>query len=278
MALVQRQNTVYRTPPSAIADTGAARAPGTWSPAEEEAPVVPSSPCLRTFAGGIAHNFNNLLTIILGNAALVGDSLPPDSPLRGMLQQIEAAVYSAENLTQQMLLYAQRSQPFPEPLDLTRLIEDLEGRFKACVGSNIAVEYDLKPELPSILVDQGQMRRLLTSLFFNAAEAIGDQPGVIGLRTQAVYANRAFLGLNGQADLPEGRYVWLQVSDDGCGMDEETRQHIFEPFYSTKFVGRGLGLCAALGIVRQHRGVIWVATKKGTGTVVNLLLACAGTI
>jgi two-component system, cell cycle sensor histidine kinase and response regulator CckA len=174
-----------------------------------------------------------------------------------------------------MMLYAQRSAMRLELLNLSSLVQGLDARFKACIGDNICVEYDLCPAPPNIRGDWVELRRLLSNLFFNAVEAISDKPGVIRLRTQIKHADRPFLALHSpQQLLPEGRYVWLQVSDTGCGMDEETRRHIFEPFFTTKFVGRGLGLSAGFGIVRQHQGTIWVADRPVRGTNVNILLPC----
>jgi signal transduction histidine kinase len=278
MQLLQSQIEARCTPPTTSVRRETANDGTTWrqDSAEVPSPTIPASPSLRTFAGGIAHNFNNLLTAIIGNTYLVRDQLPPDSPLLKMLAQIETAAHGAENLTRQMMLYAQTSTPRMESLNLSNLIQDLDGRFKFCISSNIKVEYDLSADYADFMGDWTQLRRLVTSLFFNAAEAIGDEPGVIRLTTQVLkYASREVLaGHCSQLNLPEGQYVLLQVSDTGCGMDDETKQHIFEPFYTTKFVGRGLGLSAGLGIVQQHRGAIWVTGRPVRGTIINVLLPC----
>jgi two-component system cell cycle sensor histidine kinase/response regulator CckA len=275
MELLQSQTEARFTPVAPIARREGARESTAWRQDKAEVASVPSTANLRTFAGGIAHNFNNLLSAILGNAYLVREQLPPGSPLLKMLDQIDSAAHGAENLTRQMMLYAQTSAPRMESLNLSMLIGDLDGRFKGCISSNIKVEYDLSSDRVDFMGDWTQLRRLLTSLFFNAAEAIGDEPGVITLSTQVLDSNREFLTKNcPNLDLAEGQYIWLKVSDTGCGMDEETKQHIFEPFYTTKFVGRGLGLSAGLGIVDQHRGAIWVTARPGRGTIVNVLLPC----
>jgi two-component system, cell cycle sensor histidine kinase and response regulator CckA len=274
MALAQRPRTAI-CPPSVIARRDSAREAPSRQPVENDPARAAAAPSLRTLAGGIAHNFNNLLTVIIGNACLMRGQLAPDSPMLAMVDQIESAAHDAEDITQQMMHYAQRSVLRLEVLNISNLVLDLDARFKACVDDNICVEYDLSPTLPNIRGDWLQLRRLISNLFFNAVEAIGDKPGVIRLRTQVNFADRAFLALHcPQQTLPEGLYVWLQVSDTGCGMDEQTKKHIFEPFFTTKFIGRGLGLSAGWGIVRQHQGTIWVADRPVRGTNVNILLPC----
>jgi two-component system, cell cycle sensor histidine kinase and response regulator CckA len=275
MELAHRQRMPFRTATPGSMERDPARQRG-----DDHALPKAWDPSLHTFAGGLAHNFNNLLTVILGYTALMKDQVPADSTLADMVHQIEAAAHRGENVIRQMLLFTGKYEPFFQLLDLSTLTQELESRFQACLAGHVGLEYDLSPDLPAVLGDQVQLRRVITSLFFNAAEAIGEQPGVIRLRTRAVHANRAFLALNDQEvpQLTEGQYVWLQVSDSGCGMDEEMRRHIFEPFFSTKFIGRGLGLSAALGIVRQHRGVIWVASRPGRGTIVNILLPRANPV
>jgi two-component system cell cycle sensor histidine kinase/response regulator CckA len=278
MELLQTQKAARFTPPPPSARRETAKESTAWRQDAADLPSAPCHPSLRTFAGGIAHNFNNLLTAIIGNTYMVRDQLPPDSPLLKMLTQIETAAHGAENLTRQMMLYAQTSAPRMESLNLSSLIADVDGRFKGCISNNIKVEYDLSSDYTNLMGDWTQLRRLVTSLFFNAAEAIGDEPGVIRLSTQVLHASPDVLaGHCPHLDLPEGKYVWLQVSDSGCGMDDETQQHIFEPFYTTKFVGRGLGLSAGLGIVQQHRGAIWVTGRPVRGTIVNVLLPCRST-
>jgi signal transduction histidine kinase len=230
---------------------------------------------LRTLAGGLAHKLNNLLTAIVGQAALMREELPANSRFRESLRQIETIGHSVSDITGQMLLYAQWSRQHLQTTDVSRLIQELEGQFKASVSSNVVVEFDLSPGLPAILGDPAQLRHLVNSLFFNAAEAIGDDYGAIVVSTRAIDANRVFLSAAGpEQSLPEGRYVWLHISDTGGGMDEETAKHMFEPFFSTKFVGRGLGLSAAQGIVRSHGGAIWADSRLGHGTTFHVLLPC----
>jgi len=255
------------------------RADGTvvW-PADETHPQpVPWAASLHTLAGGVGHNLNTWLAVILGNAFLIRQNLPADSPLLDMVDHVETAAKSAEDITKQMLLYTRRSLPNLERLDLSRVVWELEDHFRANVPTGVLVECHLDPELPELHGDPVHLRRLILNLFSNAAEAVGAGPGEIVLRTQSFYTNRPFHTGNFSQVFPEGDYVWLEISDTGCGMNEEASSRAFEPFFSTKFTGRGLGLSAALGIVREHRGAIWLTTKQGEGTNVHILLPCATT-
>jgi PAS domain S-box-containing protein len=230
---------------------------------------------LRKFAGGVAHKLNNMLTAMIGNAALAREGLPLDSPVQDRLRQVETVGHCMADVTGQVLLYARRTRPILDPLDVGALIEELDLATSSCVPSKISVEYALSPDMPAIPGDRPQLRRVITSLFANAVEAIGDSSGVIVIRARAIDANRAFLKTAApNQSLPEGPYISLEVSDTGCGMDEETRKRIFEPFFSSKFTGRGLGLSAAEGIVHQHRGAIWAVSRPGRGTILHVLLPC----
>jgi signal transduction histidine kinase len=236
---------------------------------------VKSQLILRTFAGGLAHTFNNLLTVIISNAAMAQEEVPPESPARDKLHRIMATAHQAAEVTRQMLRYAQSSRLRMEWLGLSKLIVELDECFQSTRGRRTFVDYELSPYLPEMLGDKEQLRLLVTNLFLNASEAIGDDVGVIHIRAEAVHADRAMLASHGlDQTIPDGRCTWLQISDTGCGMDEHTMQHAFEPFFSTKFIGRGLGLSEALGIVKKHRGVIWATSTPGEGSVFNVLLPC----
>jgi two-component system cell cycle sensor histidine kinase/response regulator CckA len=276
MVMTKVERTAFPPPRSINTERAPAAENTTWRLDKGNAPNVASLPSLRVFSGGLAHNFNNLLTVISGNAALMRRQLPADSPSLSMLDQIETVVQRAENIVRQMMLYAQKCGQRLEVLNLSRLLEEAGEQFQSSVPGDVFVEYNLSPDLPLVRGDWGQLRRLVTSLLHNAAEAMADKPGVIRVQARACHADRAFLAdVEPDQELPEGRYVWLKISDDGCGMDDETRQHLFEPFFTTKFIGRGLGLSAGLGIVRQHRGAIWVAGNADKGTTVHILLPCA---
>lgn len=224
-------------------------------------------------ASGIAHDFNNLLTIIQGHAELTLCDLPVTSPLRENVEAIVQGVQHAADLTAQMLAYAGRGRFVIEPLQLNHLIQEMAGLLHASISRHATVYYRLAAGLPPIEADAAQIRQVVLNLLVNASEALLDQPGQITVETLAeelstTRLNELLLG----ADLPPGRYVRMSVTDTGCGMDEATRARMFEPFFSTKFTGRGLGLAALQGIIRSHHGAIEVLSAPGQGTTIHLWL------
>ena len=222
---------------------------------------------LGVLAGGIAHDFNNLLVGILGNASLVLEMLENDHAAREAVENLVKAAERAAQLTHQMLAYSGKGRFLIEPLDLPRAIEELLPLITPSVSRSVRLSLNLPRGLPAIDADRAQMQQLLMNLVINAAEAYEGRPGVV-----AVSARVSDLGegeiqpLFGLSQAPPGRYVCLEVSDRGMGMSEETKSKIFDPFYTTKFAGRGLGLSAVLGIIRAHRGAIEVETERGAGT------------
>ena len=228
---------------------------------------------LGVLAGGIAHDFNNLLVASLGHASLALDSLPEDAPARAHIARIERSARRAAELCRQLLDYAGRGGVEFAPLDLRELIEDLAELLSAARSKKVALRHEFEADLPSVQADAGQLRQVVLNLITNASEAIGDRPGEIRVSATAVECDREALdALQLGRGLEPGRYVSLEVSDDGCGMDAHTRRHFFEPFFSTKFSGRGLGLAAVLGIVRGHGGAIRVESVLGRGTTITVLL------
>ncbi len=222
---------------------------------------------LGILAGGVAHDFNNLLTSILGNASLILMDLPPGSAMRESVGLIETAALRAADLTNQMLAYSGRGAFVVESVDLSRLVEEMSGLLGASVTKKITIEYGLAADLPRIEVDASQLCQVIVSLITNAAEAVGDGRDTVRVNTGVVHADRVMLaGSCFDDELPPGPYVYLEVADSGCGMDDETKAKIFDPFFSTKFAGRGLGLAAVLGIVRGHRGAISVVSSPGEGS------------
>jgi signal transduction histidine kinase len=229
---------------------------------------------LKTLAGGVAHKFNNLLTAVLGYATLAQLELPADSPVRTRLREIERAAQGAADLARQMLLYAQKTKKESAAVDLSELIRLQWPLLQLAAGKKIVLLQDLAHDLPPLEGDRRQLSQLILVLLHNAVEAIGEGTGTIRVRTQLVHGDRLFFSQTDE-NLPEGDYVWLQVSDTGMGMDEETRTWIFEPFFSTKFTGRGLGMAAAQGIVHGHEGAISVSSKPGLGSTIHVFLPVA---
>lgn len=224
-------------------------------------------------AQGIAHEFNNLLGIILTNAELALTTLPPQSPERLSIEAITCASRRAAAITRQMLTYVGHSPLQTSLLSLNDVIKEMAELLQASVTKNVSLVYRLSDLDPLVEGDAAQLRQVLLNLTINAAEAIGDRPGEVVIETDARFVDRAFLAMTvGTSDLLDGTYAVLSVSDNGCGMDAATLERIFDPFFSTKFIGRGLGLPATLGIVRGHRGAIHVASAPGEGTTISVFL------
>ena len=228
---------------------------------------------LGVLSGGIAHDFNNLLTGILGNADIAFRSLPEGSRERDLLDQVKSAAEAAADLTGQLLAYSGRGSYRMEPVDLSGLVAEMGRLLGSSISKKVRLDYDLERELPLVEVDPTQIRQVVMNLITNASEAIGDAPGDVRLQTGSMYVGREKLVQSyTHDDLPPGEYVFVEVADTGCGMSEETLQNIFDPFFTTKFTGRGLGLAALLGIVRRHRGTIFVSSQLGAGTTFRVLL------
>ena len=231
---------------------------------------------LGVLAGGIAHDFNNLLTIILGNASLALDEMPPASPARDSLKAIEATSLRAAELCRQMLAYSGKGRFVIENIRMNDLIGEMISLLKASISKKAILNLNLKEPLPPLRGDPSQIRQVLMNLVFNASEAIGEHGGVITISTGMMEcSNEDISEIYLDDNLTEGLYVWLEVSDTGCGMDHETQRRIFEPFFTTKFTGRGLGLSAVLGIVRGHKGALKVYSEPGRGTTFKVLFPAA---
>lgn len=222
---------------------------------------------LGVLAGGIAHDFNNILTSILGYSDLALMELPPHSPARPLIAEAINGARKAAELTKQMLAYSGKGRFVIESLNLNHLIEEMVPLLQVSIPKKCVLKPRLSPNLDSIEADPVQIRQVIMNLIVNAADAIGDRSGVISVNTGVMHCDRAFLSKTYlDESLTPGRYVFLEVTDTGCGMTEEIRGRIFDPFFSTKATGRGLGLAALLGIVRGHRGALQVSSEVGQGT------------
>jgi PAS domain S-box-containing protein len=231
---------------------------------------------LGVLAGGIAHDFNNLLCGVLGSAELAMLDVPSGHPAVESLEQIRSSSQRATELCRQLLAYAGKGRFVVEPVDLSAVVEGMAQLISVSISKKIVLRYNLEQGLPAVEADATQIRQVVLNLLVNAAEAIGDRSGAITLSTGAMECDREYLqtAYIDQA-LPVGCYVYLEVADTGCGMNEETRHRLFDPFFSTKFTGRGLGLAATLGIVRGHRGTVKVYSEVGKGTTIKVLFpAC----
>lgn len=227
---------------------------------------------LTTMAGGFAHDFNNLLMVILGNASMAKSSSALDSSLRGNLEAVEQASKRAALIISQMLAFAGKEKNQPGKVHLAAVLRDLSRLLQASMPRQVQLKLEMADDVPLLLGDEQALRQVIISLVDNAVEAIGRQPGEIQVSAGAAVVNaEEASALQPPQEVAPGSYVFLEVADDGCGMDEETQHHIFDPFFSTKFTGRGLGLAAVMGTVRAHRGGIRVHSQPGRGTRMRLL-------
>jgi PAS domain S-box-containing protein len=224
-------------------------------------------------AGGIAHDFNNLLTSILGNTSLALGTLPAAHPAKELLNQVISASERAAELTRQMLAYAGKGYFALQTIDLSELVRKIGDPLRASISGTVRLRLELGNQLPPIKADSALLEQLIMSLAVNGAEAIGEgRAGTLRLGTALWNVNENDLRQNNwPAEIRPGRYVLLEVHDTGCGMDENTRARIFEPFFSTKFTGRGLGLAAVSGIVRGLKGAIKVSSTPGEGSTFQVL-------
>jgi PAS domain S-box-containing protein len=228
---------------------------------------------LGVLAGGIAHDFNNLLVAVLGHAELALAEMSPAAPQRESIDEIRQAAKRAAELTNQMLAYSGKGRFVIKPIDLNEIVGEMGHLLEASIPKSVRLSYELEDDLPPVEVDIAQIRQVVMNLVTNASEAIGDRVGNVRLATALVEVERDEMtdAYVDQGFRP-GRYVQLEVADDGCGMDEETRRRLFDPFFTTKTSGRGLGLAAVLGIVRGHRGGIRLDSRPGEGTRIRVLL------
>ena len=228
---------------------------------------------LGILAGGVAHDFNNLLTGILGNASLALSSFSPHHPDRILIEEVVKAAERASDLTRQLLAYAGKGRFVMRTVNLSDLVREISGLVQTSVPKNAQLRLQLQDDLPGIDADPGQVQQIIMNLVINGAEAIGPEGGTVLVQTGTQDVDEQYIATFSPADetLQPGRYVSLQVHDTGAGMSEETQRKMFDPFFSTKFAGRGLGLSAVLGIVQSHRGALKVYSEPGRGTTFRVI-------
>lgn len=232
---------------------------------------------LGVLAGGIAHDFNNLLAGIMGYAGLAKHGVLENSVVHEQISKIETAAVHAADLTRQMLAYSGKGRFVFNRLDISSMVGEMADLFKASVSKKAELRFEFTENLPSFQGDSAQVQQVIMNLITNAADAIGDAEGEITIRTGVMYADVAYLvSTYLHEDLPQGEYVYVEVTDTGCGMTPATVEKIFDPFFTTKFTGRGLGLAAVLGIVRSHRGALRVDSIPGEGTTFRVLFPSDG--
>ncbi len=226
---------------------------------------------LGVLAGGIAHDFNNLLTVIQGNADLALMFTGADDKAYTFLKNIEISTSKAADLTKQMLAYSGKGQFIVEVIELEKLILDSTALLKTVISKKVKLSFNLNPA--SIIGDKTEIRQLIMNLVTNAAEAMGSKSGSIAIETGTKQMSQEELFSPQFPDEKQaGNYAYLKVSDSGFGMNYKTLSKIFDPFFSTKFTGRGLGLAATMGIVKGHQGVIKVDSTIYEGSTFEVLI------
>lgn len=221
---------------------------------------------LGVLAGGIAHDFNNLLTAMMGNMDLALRDLAVTSAAYVCVKDALAAVRRAADLTRQMLAYSGKGRFILQDVNLSELVEENASMLRTAISKSASLNLRLAPNLPTVHGDLGQLQQVVMNLMTNASEALAEKPGSISLATGVMDMTVEQLqGNRADNQTPPGRYVFLEVKDDGVGMDKATLNRLFDPFFTTKRAGRGLGLSAVLGIMRGHAGVILVDAAPGKG-------------
>ncbi len=223
-------------------------------------------------AGGIAHDFNNILTAIIGYSTLLQQKMKEDDPMRSMVNSVISSAERAANLTQELLAFSRKQIINPKPVEINDLVKNMEKLLLRLIGEDIEFRTILSEQQLWVVADRGQLEQVIMNLITNARDAMPGG-GILSIETATVEITRRQMDEQRDVIRP-GRYAVISISDTGTGMDEETKEHIFEPFYTTKDVGKGtgLGLSVVYGIVKQHNGHIKVYSEKGHGTTFRIYL------
>lgn len=240
---------------------------------------APSLQNLGLMAGMIAHDFKNMLTGIMGYASLTLAALPPDSAAEEYVRRIEETAERAEALANELLQYAGGKPPRREATSAVELIDDMVRTVASVVPPNVALRRMSDEGTPDMVVDCTQVRQVVLNLIMNAIHAVGANDGEVRVKTGAA----EFRGTESLRGNPvnvrlEGRYVYIEVTDTGCGMDDATIKHMFDCAFTTKSDGHGLGLAEVRVIVRRHNGGIEVKSRPGEGTGIRVFFPAAITI
>jgi PAS domain S-box-containing protein len=227
---------------------------------------------LGTLASGIAHDFNNILSAINGSAALAISQFPSDHPVQACLLQIEKAGWRATDLVRRILSFSRPQENNAEAQNLQLIVQEALKLVRATLPAMVEIRQTYGSDLPMVVVDTTQICQVVLNLVTNAAHAIGNKAGLVEVKVDAPQVGEDEIQLYPR--IPEGRYVRLSVSDNGCGMDTATVERIFDPFFTTKAAGKGtgLGLSVVHGIVAAHRGVVKLYSEPGKGTAVQIYL------
>ena len=225
-------------------------------------------------AGGVAHDFNNMMTIVTGYSDLLLQKLGRDDPVALIIQEIKKAGERSAALTRRLLAFSRQQMLTLQAVNLNWLVAELEKMLRPLIGDNIRMVTSLDSGVCPVKVDPGQMEQALINLAVNARDAMA-QGGTLTIETKALILNEKTAQV--RPEIPRGQYALLAIRDTGCGMDAQTQAHIFEPFFTTKPLGQGtgLGLATVYGIIKQFDGYIYVASQQGQGTTFSIFLPCA---
>jgi two-component system cell cycle sensor histidine kinase/response regulator CckA len=242
--------------------------------AQEEAVARQKLETVGTLANGIAHDFNNLLGGVLAQAELALEQLATGSRPEQELEVIRDVAIRGSEIVRQLMIYAGQESEILLPVSISQIVEEMLDLVKVSVSKQARLEIDLGQDLPAVKANSAQISQIVMNLITNASEAIGDRDGVIRVSTRCVTVRRDSVGATPDR-LPAGNYLKLEVSDTGYGMPLATQARVFDPFFSTKSAGRGLGLAVVQGIVRRLGGAIHLASEPGKGTTFEILLPCS---
>jgi len=247
--------------------------------AQEQMVAAHKLESLGVLAAGIAHDFNNMLSSIFAEADLAFGDLPFDSPVRGNLDRICAVSIRASEVLNLLMDYAggKGDETAFETVDLSSLIQEMLELLKVSISKKATFEINFPKNCPPVRANPTQLRRVVMNLVTNASEALGEAEGTIRLGTTFVHVWPQS-DVEGPTSVSPGDYVLLEVSDTGCGMSEDTLNKVFDPFYTTKSFGRGLGLSAVQGIIRSHGGSIDILSEPGQGSKFRVFIPCDRTL
>lgn len=227
---------------------------------------------LGVMAGGIAHDYNNLLQAILGNIELASMKIPADSPPQRYIANALRSGRHAAHLTSLMLTYVGKGVVAKKELNLNRLVSENAEMLTMAVPPAVSIQLFLSDELAPIMADEAHIQQVVMNILLNAAESITGQSGFVRVSTGVQDCDQNYLSRSLLDEKPEpGCFVFLEVRDNGCGMDKGTIRRLFDPFFTTKFAGRGLGMSAVIGIIKTHGGALFVESEPGKGTTFRAL-------
>jgi signal transduction histidine kinase len=226
---------------------------------------------LRLLTGGIAHDFGNLMGTILASTELAAAEIDEGQPPGEEVQTIKAVATRAVEMVRELMIYAGKDKGTFEPVNVSQVVEDILALLKTSISKHATLKSDFSQDLPAVWGNPTRIRQIAMNLVLNASEALGENSGVIHISTSRVTCGPGS-NSTGAPHLPPGDYLRLEVSDTGGGMTEEQMARIFDPYFTTKRKGHGLGLAVVQGIVQSHGGVVNVTSTPGKGTTFEVLL------